>query len=73
MSVVRGEKAGYVVVDGEITYQTKVPSNRPYCHFCRQQVDAIVVLDRSGSGNPLHSCKRCLVTRLNGFDSVEEV
>jgi hypothetical protein len=69
MSVEVG-KFGHVTVDGKIEYFKKVPSSSPFCHFCRQRVDVVTVLERTNSGNPLHICKVCLTKRLDGFDAI---
>jgi len=64
-------KGGFVLVNGGLKYCVAVPSNRPYCHFCRQRVAQVLVLERS-QGNPLNICESCLSARLNGFESIPE-
>lgn len=71
MSIESGSVPGRLVIDGKLEFFKKVPSNKPFCHFCRQRVDLVVVFDRNGTGNPLHSCKQCVVERLAGFDIIE--
>lgn len=55
-----------------IEYRTKVPGNIPFCHLCRQRVEAVVVLQSDFSGNPLHVCRACLIERVRGFEELAE-
>ena len=71
MSVESGYAPGSLLVDGKLKFFKKVPGNRPFCHFCRQQVPVVVVLERTSSSNPLHICRTCLFERLAGFDIIE--
>jgi len=71
MSVTNGTCPGNLVVDNKIEFFKQVPSNKPFCHLCRQRVEIVTVLDRTGSTNPLHSCKDCLEERLAAFNVIE--
>ncbi len=71
MSIETGTSPGHVIIDKKLEFFKEVPSNKPYCHFCRQRVDAVTILERSDAGNPLHICKDCTFERLAGFDAIE--
>ncbi len=71
MTVEDGSFSGEKIVDG-IHVMVAVPSNHPYCHFCRNRVPAAVVLHR-GDGNPLHICRDCLSARISALDTATEV
>lgn len=57
---------------GEAEYLIPFPGNRPFCHFCRQHVAAVVRLTNGRPGNPLDMCQTCLAARLEGFGAIAE-
>lgn len=73
MTIKSGTSPGHIVVDEKVEFFKKVPSNKPFCHLCRQQVDIVSVIDRAGTSNPLHICKNCVIERLAGFDIIENI
>lgn len=55
---------------GHRHYMVKSLCHTPFCHLCRNRVEAVVVLDNTAGGNPLHACKDCLAEMLEGFDDL---
>lgn len=55
---------------GDAEYLVPSPGNRPFCHFCRQRVAAVVRLTNGCPGNPIYTCQACLATRLEGFQAL---
>ncbi len=73
MSIEPGTCPGHIIIDGKLEFFKKVPSNKPFCHFCRRRVEMVAILDRSGTSNPTHICKECTIERLAGFDIIENI
>lgn len=53
-------------------YIVRTPSNYPYCHFCRNRVEIVTVLDRGDAGNPFHICATCLEAATHGLGTVKD-
>jgi len=71
MKVTGASGDGNVQVDSKYSYFVRVPSNTPYCHFCRKRVDVVAEVVPSNPGNPRHACENCLRTLLSGFETIK--
>jgi hypothetical protein len=61
---------GHHVING-VEYICRAPGNIPFCHGCRQRVEAVAVInDALTATNPVHLCVACIRIRLNGFEGL---
>jgi len=60
---------GHHILSG-IEYIVRAPGNIPFCHGCRQRVDAVTVVSSLTAQSPVHLCEGCIQLRLSGFDSI---
>lgn len=55
----------------EREYIVRTLANYPYCHFCRNRVEIVTVLDRGDGGNPFHICETCLEAATHGLGVIK--